>query len=101
MGRPRGEIFLALQEALQRVRKATRHALYKWLLRTGHPVSMRAVRLTLHNMVTLGHVDIIEFVRVPWSRRPICRYALVEAKGRACGDPLASVMAGWGRSLTQ
>lgn len=101
MARPAGEIFMAVQAALQNVRQATRRALYRWLVRTGYPVSMRSVRMTLENMVRLGHVDIIERVRVPWSCKPICKYALARERAQADGNLLASVMAGWGRLPTQ
>lgn len=101
MSRPRGEIHLALAEALQRVQRATRKALYRWLVRTGYPVSMRSVRMTLENMVRYGHVEIVERVRVPWSCKPICKYALAQERCATDGNLLASVMAGWGRLPAQ
>jgi len=101
MCRPRGEIHVALAQALQSVRKATRRALYRWLVRTGFPVSQRAVHNTLRNMVRLGYVDVVERVRVPWSCKPICKYALAQERCATDGNLLASVMAGWGRLPAQ
>lgn len=95
--RPRGELFLAVQEALKRVRKATKRAIYHWLTRLGVQATQRAVSKTVENMAMLGHVVPVGLVQVPWSRRPVCRYALSQAAVPR-ESVLLSVMAGWGRA---
>lgn len=96
--RPRGELFVAVQEAVRCVRKATNRALFRWLTRTGVQTTQRAVRMTVENMVRYGHLVIAARVRVPWSRRPVAAYALPQGS-TTCDSvsTIAALITSWGR----
>ncbi len=91
-----GELFQAVAEAVQRVRRATCRALYRLLTRRGLQTTAEALRKTIVNMVRLGHLRVADTVRVHWSRRPLNVYALPVVSAPVA-DPLSAVMRGWGR----
>lgn len=92
-----GELFRAVADAVQRVRRATCRALYRLLTRRGLQTTAEALRKTIVNMVRLGHLRVAETVRVHWSRRPLNVYALPVASAEAAANPLNAVMACWSR----
>lgn len=96
--RPRGELFVAVQEAVRCVRKATNRALFRWLTRTGVQTTQRAVRMTVENMVRYGHLVVAARVRVPWSRRPVAAYALPQCSASGASESqIAALLTSWGR----
>lgn len=92
MGRPRGELRLALRHALEAGPGTTRELAQ----RSGAGVS--ASMLTLDNMVTAGEVKKLEPTRRPGVRRPVPVYALSDtnrSEGTA-GSALQRLLQAWG-----
>jgi hypothetical protein len=96
--RPRGEIFIAVARALDELKRATWRRVYELLVAKGLPVSMKAVRKAVENMVLHGHLVPVADERVPWSRRPMKVYTTPQPAIQS-GLALAEVMSAWGRPM--